>query len=155
MADDETGTTKKVTRKKTIPQAPVAKKVTTRKKVVAKAAADDPFIEVREALAVSAASPVPAPEVVSPAAALPVDPRAAEAPAPAADEPSAVTPESAAPTPAEPPPTKVSPEKRQRMVEEAAYYRALRRGFAPGNEAEDWAAAEEEIERLLAGQGQA
>jgi hypothetical protein len=37
------------------------------------------------------------------------------------------------------------------MVAEAAYYRAERRGFAPGSEMEDWLAAEEEIARLLAG----
>lgn len=37
------------------------------------------------------------------------------------------------------------------MVAEAAYYRAERRGFAPGAEMDDWLAAEAEIERLLAG----
>ena len=35
------------------------------------------------------------------------------------------------------------------MVAEAAYYRAERRGFAPGAELEDWFSAEAEIERLL------
>ena len=37
------------------------------------------------------------------------------------------------------------------MVAEAAYYRAERRGFAPGAEMDDWLAAEAEVERLLAG----
>ncbi|MDH5263557.1 MAG: DUF2934 domain-containing protein [Betaproteobacteria bacterium] len=36
--------------------------------------------------------------------------------------------------------------ERQRMIAEAAYYRAERRGFAPGGEAEDWYAAEAEID---------
>lgn len=31
------------------------------------------------------------------------------------------------------------------MIREAAYYRAERRGFAPGLEAEDWAQAEAEV----------
>lgn len=33
------------------------------------------------------------------------------------------------------------------MSAEAAYYRAERRGFAPGRELDDWVAAEAEIER--------
>jgi len=31
------------------------------------------------------------------------------------------------------------------MTAEAAYYRAMQRGFAPGHELEDWLAAEEEV----------
>lgn len=34
------------------------------------------------------------------------------------------------------------------MVAEAAYYRAEKRGFAPGNELEDWLEAEKEIDAL-------
>jgi DUF2934 family protein len=45
----------------------------------------------------------------------------------------------------------VSPQERQRMIEEAAYYRAQQRGFAPGNEVEDWIAAETEIDGQLVG----
>ena len=33
----------------------------------------------------------------------------------------------------------------QRRIAEAAYYRAERRGFEPGGEAQDWLAAEAEI----------
>lgn len=33
----------------------------------------------------------------------------------------------------------------QRMIAEAAYYRAERRGFTPGHELEDWLVAEMEI----------
>jgi hypothetical protein len=43
----------------------------------------------------------------------------------------------------------VSPEQRDLMIAEAAYYFAERRGFAPGSELDDWLAAESEIERLL------
>lgn len=44
----------------------------------------------------------------------------------------------------------ISPEKRDRMIRDAAYLRAERRGFAGGNPDEDWAAAEAEIDELLA-----
>jgi hypothetical protein len=43
----------------------------------------------------------------------------------------------------------VTPEERYRMIEEAAYYRAEKRGFAPGHEEEDWAAAVAEIDAML------
>jgi hypothetical protein len=36
------------------------------------------------------------------------------------------------------------------MVSEAAYFRAERRGFLPGHEIEDWLAAEEEVDELIA-----
>jgi RNA polymerase-binding transcription factor DksA len=45
--------------------------------------------------------------------------------------------------------TGISPEKRRRMIEEAAYFRAERRGFSGGDAAEDWIAAEKEIAELL------
>ena len=35
------------------------------------------------------------------------------------------------------------------MIAEAAYYRAERRGFAAGNEMEDWLQAETEIDSLI------
>jgi len=44
----------------------------------------------------------------------------------------------------------VGTEKRDHMIAMAAYYRAERRGFAPGRELEDWCEAEAEIERQLA-----
>jgi Protein of unknown function (DUF2934) len=44
----------------------------------------------------------------------------------------------------------ISNESRYRMICEAAYLRAERRGFAPGQEVDDWLAAEQEVERLLA-----
>jgi len=44
----------------------------------------------------------------------------------------------------------VTPEQRLNYVEVAAYYIAEREGFVPGRELENWAAAEAEIDRLLA-----
>ncbi|MEJ2553670.1 MAG: DUF2934 domain-containing protein [Gammaproteobacteria bacterium] len=53
------------------------------------------------------------------------------------------TPKEAAPS------QTVTPEERWRMVAEAAYLRAERRGFSGGNPTDDWLAAEAEIETLL------
>ncbi len=43
----------------------------------------------------------------------------------------------------------VGAEARRAMIAERAYLRSERRGFAPGREAEDWLAAEAEIDSLL------
>jgi len=43
----------------------------------------------------------------------------------------------------------VTPEERYRMIAEAAYFRAEKRGFVGGDMAEDWLLAEAEIDRLL------
>jgi len=43
----------------------------------------------------------------------------------------------------------VSPAERQRMIAEAAYYIAEKRGFAPGQDVQDWAAAEKKIDAQL------
>lgn len=40
-------------------------------------------------------------------------------------------------------------DERSRMVAEAAYYRAQRRGFAPGSQLEDWLSAEAEVDKVL------
>lgn len=45
--------------------------------------------------------------------------------------------------------TQVPPEIRHAMIAEAAYYRAEKRGFAPGEEIADWVQAEAEIESML------
>lgn len=42
-------------------------------------------------------------------------------------------------------PPSISPEERQRRVEQVAYFLAEQRGFAPGNETEDWARAEAQV----------
>jgi hypothetical protein len=49
------------------------------------------------------------------------------------------------------PPTPVQPipsPPREAEIATAAYYRAERRGFAPGNELADWLAAEREVDRM-------
>ena len=43
----------------------------------------------------------------------------------------------------------VSEDARRGMIAEGAYLRAERRGFAAGHEAEDWLAAEAEVDALL------
>jgi hypothetical protein len=39
------------------------------------------------------------------------------------------------------------------MIQEAAYYKAEARNFAPGFEAQDWADAEREVDAMLGNQG--
>jgi len=43
----------------------------------------------------------------------------------------------------------VTPEVRQVMICEAAYYIAEHRGFEPGHDVDDWLAAEEQIDATL------
>ncbi len=43
----------------------------------------------------------------------------------------------------------IEPDERYRMVAEAAYFRAERRGFAAGSELDDWIQAETEVDRLI------
>ncbi len=45
--------------------------------------------------------------------------------------------------------TIVSPEERERLIAEAAYYRALQRGFSGGDAVDDWLAAEREVDERL------
>ncbi|MEW5890049.1 MAG: DUF2934 domain-containing protein [Pseudomonadota bacterium] len=44
----------------------------------------------------------------------------------------------------------VNAEERLRYIAEAAYYRAEKRGFAPGGELDDWLEAEAEVDSRLA-----
>ena len=43
----------------------------------------------------------------------------------------------------------LSHEERTQIIAQVAYYRAMRRGFAPGGELEDWLTAEREVSRAL------
>jgi DUF2934 family protein len=43
----------------------------------------------------------------------------------------------------------MSPEEIYRLIQETAYYKAKARGFAPGNEVQDWIEAEAEVRRRL------
>jgi hypothetical protein len=42
-----------------------------------------------------------------------------------------------------------TPQMRHLLIVKAAYFRAERRGFAPGRELEDWLDAEAELDRVL------
>ena len=43
----------------------------------------------------------------------------------------------------------ISAQERQKLVARAAYFRAEKRGFAPGCELQDWVEAEAEVLRLI------
>lgn len=45
----------------------------------------------------------------------------------------------------------ISAEERERLIARVAYFRAEKRGFAPGNELQDWIEAEAEVLRLIGG----
>ena len=49
---------------------------------------------------------------------------------------------------------KLSPEEVYRLIQESAYFKAKARGFAPGNEVQDWIEAEAEVRRRLEGRAQ-
>lgn len=97
-----------------------------------------------------AATPVAAAPVVAPAAipvvAAPVKTKA-PAKAKAAAKPTTSVEETSTIVVAK---AELSTEQRNNYVQVAAFYMAERRGFAPGNPADDWAAAEAEVDRLIA-----
>jgi hypothetical protein len=47
---------------------------------------------------------------------------------------------------------KINPEERRRLIAEAAYLRAERRGFSGGSADEDWLDAEVEVDQALGGE---
>ena len=47
----------------------------------------------------------------------------------------------------------LTPAERMKMIAEAAYYLAEKRGFSGGNELTDWVAAEKQVDSLLAKRG--
>ena len=73
--------------------------------------------------------------------------------------PRAKNPETAAPAKRAPrkraaaaenaPPYFVDPQQRAALIAQAAYFRALNRGFVPGHDMEDWLAAEAEVDADL------
>jgi hypothetical protein len=48
---------------------------------------------------------------------------------------------------------RVSEEERRNLIARAAYFRAERRNFAPGQELADWVAAEADVDRELEARG--
>ncbi len=110
--------------------------VTSKKPVTAAAVvATKPKAPAKKAVA--AKVPATAPATVAPKAAVKKSPAKKTAPAKA----------SAAPVAARP---AVTVEQRHNYIEVAAFYVAQRRGFAPGNPVDDWAMAEQEVDRLIA-----
>jgi hypothetical protein len=143
MADERPTATKKTAKKKSAPAAAVAKKVVTRKAAAKKAATKKtvPAAPAASASPTAPAAPRPAP------AATPATPAAPRT------KPAAPV-RGAAPKPADRPALPpVSADERRHMIEEAAYFRAEARGFAPGFEEEDWAASEKFIDDQLKEQG--
>lgn len=49
----------------------------------------------------------------------------------------------------QPKPVELSPELRQEMIREAAYYRAEKRGFQDGDPLSDWLSSEQEVDSAL------
>lgn len=114
--------------------------------VTRKTASKTPDVKTSKTAAKAASTPAPAaPRRTVPAT--PMTPRAAAAAKPAAEPAQHETPKPRA-RPVETP----SGELRYRWIAHAAYLRAERRGFAPGQEIEDWLAAEAEF---LAAHGRA
>lgn len=111
-----------------------ATKSVTEKKAVTKKA---PAKSSAKATSTKAASPKPSASKSSAS----VTPKTVQAPAKAAP----VKNKAAKPNGA----TSITPEQRYRMICDAAYFRAERRGFIGGNTADDWTAAEAEIDSLL------
>jgi hypothetical protein len=70
---------------------------------------------------------------------------------PEATSPKKRAPRRAAATPAAAvnPPKFVDPQQRAMLIARAAYFRAMNRGFEPGNEVADWLAAEAEVDAEL------
>jgi len=150
MADDKTVVTKKTPAKAGEPDST---KVSTKKTPTKKAVTKKTTAAAKKSVAKKATA-APGTGTVTKKAA------AKKAPA-RKTAPKAAVPE-AAPSIAEPLPERpvtlksaaeVTPEERYRMVQEAAYYRAERRNFTPGHAAEDWAAAEAEVDEMLRKRG--
>lgn len=76
-------------------------------------------------------------------------PAKVEAPTKAATPAKVETPASKA-APAVPTKGKPMPAERMKMIAEAAYYLAEKRGFSHGHEVADWAAAEKQVDGIIA-----
>jgi hypothetical protein len=134
--------------------APAVQK-TPEKKAVAKApaapVAPRPPLTKAPATAAKSAPPVaaPAPEAPAPKAAKKAPVKRGEAVKPGSEGPNPMAPLEDKPVSLQQL-AQVTPEQRQDMIREAAYFRAEKRSFAQGFEAQDWADAEREIDELIA-----
>ena len=77
------------------------------------------------------------------------DPANPAEPAPVTDPTTRAARARRAPPVVMPPRANLTPEARHALIAETAYLRAERRGFAPGQETDDWLAAEAEVDALL------
>lgn len=128
MADDRkiapaNTKTKKAAAKKAVAKKAASKKAVTKKKVAA----------TKKVATKKAPAPRPAPA----ASARPTSPQ----PRPVHEPQAALSPSKRT--------AAVSPEQRAAMIEEAAYYKAEKRNFAPGFETEDWDEAEREVDERI------
>jgi hypothetical protein len=149
MPDDDLTTTKKVVAKKTAQKKIAKKRVVATKKVVkkpvVKKVATQQAVSKTPAttpmLAVGSDNPPQTtpeqPEVVKKVVKKTVAKKVATRHAVSKNNAASTTP------------PQVTPEQRYLMIQEAAYYRAEKRGFAPGWELQDWADSEKEIDSLL------
>ncbi|MCG6943669.1 MAG: DUF2934 domain-containing protein [Thiohalocapsa sp.] len=135
MADDKQVVTKKT-----------AKKKATTKKAAATAAAPTPTPAPVTKKTAATAAAATAPVTKKTAAKKTVAKKAVTKKATASASPQPPLPDRAVTLK---PVAEVTPEERYRMIQEAAYYRAERRGFQPGHDEEDWAAAVAEIDAML------
>jgi hypothetical protein len=92
--------------------------------------------------------PAASPET-APAAARPVRKAAGKAAKTPAKKSAPSRPAKPAPTPAKAATVRLDPVLRRALVAQCAYFRAEKRGFSPGGEAQDWLEAEAEVARIL------
>lgn len=117
-------------------------KSSTTKKTTTKATTETKKATTKAAAAATKAPPKTAAKPVA------AKPAATKTATKTAAKPATAAPRKAAKS-ANPGVAGIGPEQRRHYVEVAAYYIAERRGFVGGSHAEDWIAAEAEIDRLL------
>ena len=84
---------------------------------------------------------------------MPAPPSSAKPAVPAKEKPARKATPAARPGDAKrtaPEPASITPDERRVLIAQAAYFRAEKRGFAPGGEERDWLEAELEVDALLA-----
>ena len=124
--------------------APAEAKPTAKKTVATKAPAAKKVATAAVVKAPVVAKAAPAAVKPAPVAAKATAKPAAKAPAKKVSAPKTKLKPSSAPAPV------LTSEQRTHYVAVAAFYIAERRGFTLGNPAEDWLAAEAEVDRLIA-----
>jgi hypothetical protein len=152
MADEKKTTPAKTAKKKVATKKAPAKKVVIKKVASGKAVAEKKVVVAKKVAKKRGAMA----KKVAPknASAAPVRPASRPAPSAApAPQPKAISETQSALQRSERPdtsqPIEVTPEQRTAMIREAAYYKAEKRDFAPGFEAEDWDEAEREVDEKL------